>query len=268
MSPQRDFQVCVPGANVEKTERDTHHMLKIIVQSVVCFFVAAQMSRAEPVKGVVELFTSQSCSSCPPADKVFATLIQRNGIIGLAYHVDYWDYLNWKDTFSLKDSSERQYAYAKSFGSKQVFTPQMILNGQQNGLNGAPDDIQKTVDTLAKSPDFLPVSITAKLSADRVSVTAGKGVGEAHLILIVFNASETVTMNSGENAGLTVEYRNAVTSIQTIGMWKGDTVSVELPRGETIKNSGLGCVVLLQRISKTGAYGEIIGATLLQGSPS
>jgi hypothetical protein len=238
-------------------------MIKIIFVGIVYLLAATQLCTAAPVKGVVELFTSQGCSSCPPADKVFATLIQRDGIIGLAYHVDYWDYLNWKDTFSSKDATKRQYSYAKSFGTTQVFTPQMIVNGKEIVKATSSIDVLKAIDSMSKSDIDLPVNVSIKLRSDRVSVIAGQGSGDANLILIVFDTSETVTMESGENSGITVEYRNAVTSIKTIGMWKGKELSVELPRGENVKDKGFGCAVLLQRITENNTPGEIIGATIM-----
>ncbi len=223
---------------------------------------------AEPVKGVVELFTSQSCSSCPPADKVLGTLIKRDGIIGLAYHVDYWDYLDWKDTFSSKESTARQHGYATSFHSTQVYTPQLIVNGRTSVKAGSPDHVFAAIDDMAKSGEGLPVTVGANLDKDRLSVTAGKGAGTANLVLVIFDAKETVSIERGENSGKTIEYHNAVTDIQTIGMWKGEELVVELPRGEYLKEKGYGCAVLLQRMTDQNTPGEIIGATIITDASS
>ena len=104
---------------------------------------------ADPVRGVIELFTSQSCSSCPPADKVFGEVIMRGDVLGLAYHVDYWNYLDWKDTFSSAQSTKRQYDYAKSLHSSQVYTPQMIVNGKDVVTAGSPEAVFKVMDGAA-----------------------------------------------------------------------------------------------------------------------
>ena len=88
----------------------------------------AESVRANP-KAVVELFTSQGCSSCPPADALLTSLAEREDVVALAYHVDYWDYIGWEDTFGAKDFSDRQRGYAKSWGSTRIFTPQMVVNG-------------------------------------------------------------------------------------------------------------------------------------------
>ncbi len=243
-------------------------LLKTSTVATAALVAGLNIASAEPVKGVVELFTSQSCSSCPPADKVLGTLIKRDGIIGLAYHVDYWDYLDWKDTFSSKESTSRQYGYATSFHSSQVYTPQLIVNGRTSVKAGSPDHVFAAMDDMAKSGQGLPVSVNADLNKDRLSVTAGKGSGAANLVLVIFDANETVSIERGENSGKTIEYHNAVTGIQTIGMWKGEELSVELPRGEYLKEKGYGCAILLQRITDQGTPGEIIGATIVSGASS
>jgi hypothetical protein len=239
---------------------------KTVALSLVTLLASWTVGSAEPVKGVVELFTSQSCSSCPPADKVLGTLIQRDGIIGLAFHVDYWDYLNWKDTFSSKQATERQYGYATSFHTTQVYTPQMIINGRTSVKARSPDHVFAAIDDMAKSGHGLPVNVVASLNNERLSVMAGKGEGAANLILVVFDAKDTVSIERGENSGKTIDYHNAVTGIHTIGMWKGDELTVELPRAEYLKEKGLGCAILLQRMTDKGTPGEIIGATIVSGA--
>lgn len=218
---------------------------------------------AEPLRGVVELFTSQSCSSCPPADKVFGEVIRRGDVLGLSFHVDYWNYLDWKDTFSSPEATKRQYDYAKSLHSSQVYTPQMIVNGKDVVATGSPETVFKALD--AAAGNALSVAVTAKIENDRLAVNAGKGVGEANLVLMVFESRETVEIQRGENRGRKLEYRNAVTQVRTIGMWKGDELSVELPKKEYLAEKGYGCAVILQRVAPDGAPGEIIGAALVSG---
>jgi hypothetical protein len=210
------------------------------------------------VKGVVEIFTSQGCSSCPPADKIFDEVIEQNGVIGLAWHVDYWDYLGWKDTFSSPAFTERQRAYARGIGERGVYTPQIIVNG----------------DTVAKNSTFrqsiasalsgnLPVSLDAKVSGGNLVVTAGDGDGSANLVLVTFDKSQNVPIERGENAGTNVNYRNSVQGVQTIGMWKGKALTVELPGSEYAPKKGQGCAILLQKVSKGGAPGSILGAVIV-----
>ncbi|MGB8816339.1 MAG: DUF1223 domain-containing protein [Rhizobiaceae bacterium] len=222
-------------------------------------------AQADPVKGVVELFTSQSCSSCPPADKVFGEVIQRGDVIGLAFHVDYWNYLDWKDTFSSAESTKRQRDYAQSLHSSQVYTPQLIVNGIHVVSAGSPGELHKVMDE-AGSGAPLPVSVSAELADERLIVKAGTGKGEANLVLAIFEEKETVRIERGENRGKTVEYNNAVTELHTIGMWKGETLAVELPKKEYLAKKGYGCAVFLQRVTPEGTPGEIIGAAIVSGA--
>jgi hypothetical protein len=210
------------------------------------------------VKGVVEIFTSQGCSSCPPADKVFGEVIQQNGVIGLAWHVDYWDYLGWKDTFSSVAATERQRAYARGIGERGVYTPQIIVNGDTVAKNSS--FRQSIASALSGS---LPVSLDATVSDGSLVVTAGDGDGSANLVLVTFDSSQNVPIERGENAGSTVNYRHAVKSVQTIGMWKGKALTVELPGSEYAPKKGQGCAILLQKVSEGGAPGSILGAVIV-----
>ena len=217
------------------------------------------------IKGVVELFTSQSCSSCPPADKVLGEIIKRGDVVALAFHVDYWNYLNWKDTFSDAAFTKRQYDYAASFGSTQVYTPQMIVNGKQSVKAGSPESVFAAMDQMNKTAGPLSVAVSASVHSGHLSISAGAGSGEANLVLVIFEAKESVDILRGENAGKTVEYHNAVSKISTIGMWKGQDLKVELPAKEFMADKGYGCAVLLQRQTADGTPGEIIGAALISG---
>jgi hypothetical protein len=220
-------------------------------------------AKAGGVKGVVELFTSQGCSSCPPADKVFGEVIEQNGVIGLAWHVDYWDYLGWKDTFSSPAATERQRAYASGIGERGVYTPQIIVNGDTVAKNSS--FRQSIASALSGS---LPVSLDAKLVDGSLIVTAGDGDGSANLVLVTYETSRDVVIERGENAGETVGYRHAVQGVQTIGMWKGRSLTVELPSSEYAPKKGQGCTVLLQKVSKDGAPGSILGAVTIDRSGS
>ena len=216
-------------------------------------------AQAETVKGVVEIFTSQGCSSCPPADKVFGEVIEQNGVIGLAWHVDYWDYLGWKDTFSSPAATSRQRAYARGIGERGVYTPQIIVNGDTVAKNSS--FRQSIASALSGS---LPVSLDAKLSDGSLVVTAGDGGGSANLVLVTYDSSQNVPIERGENAGTTVNYRHAVQGVQTIGMWKGKSLTIELPGSEYAPKKGQGCAVLLQKVSKGGAPGAILGAAIVK----
>jgi hypothetical protein len=230
--------------------------LAAILSSAAFLLTPAQSGE---VKGVVEIFTSQGCSSCPPADKVFGEVIQENGVIGLAWHVDYWDYLGWKDTFSSPEATSRQRAYARGIGERGVYTPQIIVNGDKVAKNSS---FRKSIASALSGS--LPVSLDAKVAEGNLVVTAGEGDGAANLVLVTFDSSQNVPIERGENAGSTVTYRNSVQSVQTIGMWKGKSLSVELPGAEYAPKKGQGCAILLQKVSNAGAPGQILGAVIVK----
>ncbi|EKF41813.1 hypothetical protein NA8A_14389 [Nitratireductor indicus C115] len=218
--------------------------------------------------GVVELFTSQGCNSCPPADKVLSELADRDDVIALSYHVDYWDYLGWKDGMASPDNTERQQTYAHSLERASVYTPQAIINGQRD-VNGARrDTVLSTLDGLSGGTGGLPVTMALHDTGDSIVIDAGdmpaaNGTASlnAHVLLIDFTARQSVAIRSGENGGKTFEYRNAVKRIQTVGMWNGQAKSIELPKSEMMKK-GDGCAVLLQAVDKKGRLGPILGAAM------
>jgi hypothetical protein len=204
------------------------------------FFTAAALisPRAEaggPAQGVVELFTSQGCSDCPPADRTLGELTNSGGVITLAWHVDYWDYLGWRDTFSSKSATNRQEAYNRTIGAG-VFTPQFVINGKQSGLGG--------------QRGGLPVAVNVKNNGGALSVKVGAGSGAANLYLVTYANSATVAIKRGENSGRNVTYRHVVSGLRSIGSWNGSPVNITVPSG------GSGCAVLLQR----GTNGPILGA--------
>ena len=195
--------------------------------------VATTTAQADgPASGVVELFTSQGCSSCPPADAAFNKVTSGGNYVTLAWHVDYWDYLGWKDTFSSPAATARQARYAAHLGGGS-YTPEFVLNGNQGSSRSS-----------IISGGGLPVSVS--ISGGKASI--GAGSGSANVILVNYSGASTVPITRGENTGRKITYRHVVTGFRTIGEWNGK--SLVLPAG-----SG-GCAVLLQRKGQ----GEIIGA--------
>jgi hypothetical protein len=215
--------------------------------------------------GVVELFTSQGCNSCPPADAVLADLTAKGDVITLGYHVDYWDYLGWKDTLSSPKNTARQYDYGKTFGIRSVYTPQAVINGRThvNGAHG--DEVSDALGKLSRSGEGMTIGITVTRSGDSVIIDtegAPGGVGDAHLVLVYFDPIRPTVIQQGENQGRTIDYVNPVSDIQTAGMWHGKPARFEFPHSEIAKKGG--CAVLLQVVSKEGLPGAILGATAIR----
>ena len=185
-----------------------------------------------PAKAVVELFTSQGCSSCPPADVALAHALDAGGIVALSWHVDYWDYLGWRDTFSSAAATARQERYAARIGGG-TYTPEFVVNGLHGSSNSG-----------IISGTGLPVAVT--VSGGTAHVAAGAGAGTVYLVS--FTPSATVPIAKGENAGRSVTYRNVVTGIRNLGEWTGEALTLPAATGP--------CAVIVQRPGQ----GEIIGA--------
>ncbi|WP_036240679.1 thioredoxin family protein [Mesorhizobium sp. STM 4661] len=216
--------------------------------------------------GVVELFTSQGCNSCPPADEFFTELAAREDIVALAYHVDYWDYLGWQDTLSRKENTERQYDYMRAFGSRSVYTPQAVINGRSHVNGASRREVDGALARMEKSGEGMRVGIKVSRTSDRVVIDtgdAGTGPSDAHVVIVYFDPPQTVTIAKGENTGRSMTYWNAVSGIQTAGIWNGKAQRYELPMSEISKKKG-GCAVLLQSVGKDGLPGPILGAAFIR----
>lgn len=224
---------------------------------------------AEGVKrplAVVELFTSQGCSSCPPADEYLAELAGRGDIVALSYHIDYWDYLGWRDTLGSPANTERQRAYGRSFGDRSVYTPQAVINGRQHMSGAKRHDIAKSMESLAGAGNGMTVDVSASYSGESILIDLGQGSGyprKAHVVIAYFEPTSRIEISRGENRGRTITYRNSVMSLQTVGIWHGKTTRLEVPLDEIAARGAGGCAILLQKVGKDGLPGPIIGATLV-----
>jgi hypothetical protein len=228
--------------------------------AMAAILVAGPVAGAEigaPPKAVLELFTSQGCSSCPKADALFASLSVRGDLITLAYHVDYWDYIGWTDTFGAKANSDRQKAYAQSWGSSRIYTPQIIINGVSGVVGSRDKEVAKALDVAR-----LDIPVSLSLASDMLSVSIGPRAGatEAVVWLVTFKDHDTVKIERGENAGQTVDYTQIVTGRQMLGMWDPAAgTHLKLPLSEIMAGGANGAVILLQS-DRAGLPGAILGA--------
>lgn len=216
--------------------------------------------------GVVELFTSQGCNSCPPADIALETFAGRSDVVALGYHVDYWDYLGWRDTLGSKSNTQRQYDYAAGLHRRGVYTPQAVINGRSHTNGGHYNEIADTLESYDRSGEGLTVGMTLTDLGDRMRVTADSAPtdgAKVHIVLVYFRVQADVKIERGENAGKTISYVNAVVDHQTIGMWEGHALSVDIPHSELAVRKADGCAVLLQKATEGGHPGAIIGAAIL-----
>lgn len=185
--------------------------------------MAAETAQAQDQLVVVELYTSQGCSSCPPADDIFAELAKRPGVLPLALHVDYWDYIGWKDSFAQPAFTERQKSYARTTGSRTIYTPQIVVSGADHVVGAKAMQILDLIEAHGNKRE--PVILQITRVGDRIEIR-----GEAHgqfgapvvVQLVRFMPEETVAIERGENAGRTITYTNIVTDWRHLGVWSGE----------------------------------------------
>ena len=172
---------------------------------------------------VVELFTSQGCSSCPPADALLAEISKRDDIIALALHVDYWDYIGWKDHFADPAHTVRQRGYSRAAGKRSIYTPQMIIGGKDHVIGSKPMRLAELIAKHRAAP--VPAAVSVERQGDQVSirVTAKDRIPSGGTIVQIatFTPRETVKIRRGENAGRTLEYHNIVRKLVKVGNWDG-----------------------------------------------
>lgn len=212
------------------------------------------------VKGVVELFTSQGCSSCPPADKLFKTYVDRPDVIALTLPVDYWDYLGWKDTFSNPRNSQRQRDYATRRGDGAVYTPQVVVNGRMHVVGTSKRDIDAAIETLSRQqPLAVPVSMVSDGGTLVIKIGAsedGTSIRDATVWLAVVQKKGEVEVGRGENTGRKLAYHNVVREMSPVGIWNGLADEIRLSRKSVMWRQTDRCVVLVQH----GTGGPILGA--------
>jgi hypothetical protein len=208
-------------------------------------------------KAVLELFTSQGCSSCPAADALLKELGERPEVIALAYHIDYWDYIGWPDTFGAKANSDRQRDYATAWGSSRIFTPQLIVNGRDGVVASRKDEVEGMLDAAALE---LPVTLAANGDMLEIDIPAQAGLGEAVVWLVSYLDRADVQIARGENEGKTIGYTQIVTDRQALGMWEpGTGAHLKLPLSEVLADPANGAVILVQQ-ERSGLPGRILGA--------
>jgi len=195
-------------------------------------FVSAPTLAAEaaPVRSVVELFTSQGCSSCPPADRILAELTRDPNVLAMSFPVDYWDYIGWKDTLAEPTHAQRQEAYAKASGRGQVYTPQAIVNGLADAVGSDRRQIEEAVAATAKRAGVLSVPLSVVEQGDAITISVGAApAGAPHsagVYLLALASKRTVTIERGENAGATITYSNVVRGMTKVGEWSGAPVTL------------------------------------------
>ncbi|KRS12654.1 hypothetical protein XM53_10315 [Roseovarius atlanticus] len=226
--------------------------------AVVLFFAAPVVAQDAERPVVVELFTSQGCSSCPAADKFFHKLAGHEGVIALSLHVDYWDYIGWKDSFASPAHTKRQRAYAKAADRRVVYTPQMVINGKDDVVGNRPMDVVDVIDRHRRLPRTVALELSRQGESVLVEAESLKQMdGPLTVQLVRFRPESTVHIKRGENAGRTISYANVVTEMRSLGDWDGSA-----PLRVTAEAGGDAPVAVL--LQNKGGAGLIEAAAVLE----
>jgi len=235
----------------------TRTIRQLLAATLLCTVTATAASAGS--KNVVELYTSQGCSSCPRADALLKSYIDRPDVIALSFNVDYWDYLGWKDTLGKPAHSKRQRAYARARGDGKVYTPQIVANGLDHAVGSVKPQVDRA---LSKSSDRLSgnrVAMQLENNKSNFIIRIGAGTKPAKpatIYVAAVDPSVTVKIKRGENHGRRITYHNVVRSMMPVGMWTGEATTIRLRRQDVLAAGGKRCAVLLQ----TANAGPILAA--------
>ena len=222
---------------------------------------AAQDPRRGRDLVVVEMFTSQSCNSCTPADKFLGELARRKDILALSMHVDYWNALGWRDPWSSPEVTARQRRYARTLGARYVSTPQAVIQGRAYAVGSDRAAVTRAIDRARRNAPMRVLPRVALASHGRleVSLPAGSPGTAATLWLAAFDDGHTVHIGAGENSGATITYTNVVRSLRSIGTWSGAAGTIVADMSKELAAGFGNCALLVQ----DRRSGTILGALSL-----
>jgi hypothetical protein len=248
---------CLPGGLMR-------HVAVVLTSLALLSIAASQVALADPGKTpvVVELYTSQGCNSCPPADLLLGKLAAREDIIALTFNVDYWDYLGWKDTLAQAAHTERQRHYAASFRSRTVYTPQMVIGGRQHTVGSDAAAVEAAIEAEQRhqgsTVDAAP-GLRIEHKDGRILVTLAASPdkrADATVWLVRYDQRRDVPIQRGENAGNKLSYFNVARDMRSLGQWRGQAMQLDLSQAELSEGGRDGCAIIVQN----GPVGPILAA--------
>ncbi len=235
-------------------------MRKFLIALVVAIFAAGgtvSPAAAGETRIVVELFTSQGCSSCPPADEFLGELARRDDVLALSFHVDYWNYLGWRDPFSSAVATERQRSYRRTLGKRYVYTPQMVVNGAGQAVGSNRSEVLGQIEA-ARSMRTVNISVShAGGGRATVRIAGGPRQTPAAAVWLMFYDNRKVTeIRRGENDGVTLVNTNVVRVLKRVGSWSGKPMTIDLSLKDLGAEGRDTCALIVQQ----GGNGPILGA--------
>jgi hypothetical protein len=224
--------------------------------------LTSAVASAEP-RAVIELFTSQGCSSCPPADKLAGELALDPSLVVLSLPIDYWDYLGWKDTLALAGHGNRQRAYSRTRGDREVYTPQVVVNGVAHVLGSDKSAIDSAIAQTRKQSSVLALPVSVSVSGEQISVTvpAAKDSTKGEIWLCPIAKNVPVAIGRGENSGNTITYHNVVRRWVKLGDWTGAARTFKVPTSDITAAGGDAFAVVVQAGTKEAPAG-MLGAAI------
>lgn len=226
--------------------------LRPLIAGLALLIAAAMPAAADDAAPVlVELFTSQGCSSCPPADALAGRLAARDDVVMLSFHVNYWDYIGWKDPFASEATTRRQYAYATTLGERNVYTPQMVIAGDKPVVGSDERAVMRAIAKAARAAAPSPrIAIAIVRDGDGIRVSLGEGPPPqrpAEVILVRYDTRRETVVERGENAGRTIINHHVVRDFQIIGEWDGRASEITVDAEALGADHGRdGCAVVIQ----------------------
>ncbi len=234
--------------------------LAVVVAFMSVLVIGPVMAQQINRPTVMELFTSQGCSSCPAADALFEQYAKRTDVVALSFSVHYWDSLGWKDTLANPKFTDRQKAYSKVRGDGQVYTPQIVVGGSHHAVGSDKSAIDRAVAQTQKRDVWVPITLARTSAGAEVGLGASDAwPGEATVWLATVSRRVDVAVKRGENAGRTLTYVNAVRSFMQVGRYDGKAVSLALDAKAIDQSEADQVTVLVQM----GTTGRIVGAGTL-----
>ncbi|QFU08999.1 hypothetical protein PARPLA_01866 [Rhodobacteraceae bacterium THAF1] len=222
-----------------------------------CLVAPVSYAAAGDQPVVVELYTSQGCSSCPPADRVLSELATRDDVLPLALHVDYWDYIGWPDEFADPRFTARQKAYAQAKGERMIYTPQAVVAGEASMIGSKAGDIDAAIARHRAAPDAVDLRVNGQGGTVQITAQMTGDAPQRRLLIQVvpFTPRARVDIRGGENAGAVVDYANIATDWQIVGEWDGTgtwegTAFITPPAAVLVQEmgAGLGAILGAQRV--------------------
>ena len=226
------------------------------------FLIASFGFAGAAPRALLELFTSQGCSSCPPADKLLGEFAKDPSVVALSLPIDIWDYLGWKDTLALQGHSARQRAYAQLRGDRQVYTPQMVVNGSMHVLGSDRTAIERVIAQTDRNPAVMSLPVLVSVAGGELTVTVKPAPGEragGEVWLCPLATAIAVAIGRGENRGRTLTYHNVVRGWRKLGDFSGTDSTWNIPLS-AIENGQIDAAAVMVQEGTHDKPGIILGA--------